>query len=250
MEDIEMTDKIKEEAAEETIEEIAEETTEEASEESAEEITSAGAEETETPETPAEELTPEELAAAIEAVLFAAGNSVKREQLREALGVDEELLDRALDELKLRYMEEDRGIMLAELEDALQLCTKSRYYGYLMKLAKKPVKYSLSDTVIETLSIIAYKQPVTKMQIENIRGVSSDHAVNKLLEYDLVKELGRLDAPGHPILFGTTEEFLRAFGVSSISDLPELNMEKMESFREEAEEEANEKLSDNLDVPV
>ena len=246
MEDIEMTEKIKEEAAEETIEEIAEE----AAEESAEEITSAGAEETETPETPAEELTPEELAAAIEAVLFAAGNSVKREQLREALGVDEELLDRALDELKLRYMEEDRGIMLAELEDALQLCTKSRYYGYLMKLAKKPVKYSLSDTVIETLSIIAYKQPVTRAEIERIRGVKCDHALNRLIEYELVEEVGRLDAPGKPLLFGTTEQFLRSFGVRSLGDLPEMSPELLEDFRTQAEAEASEDLDEKVEVEV
>ena len=110
-------------------------------------------------------------------------------------------------------------------------------------MAKAPRNYVLTDTVLETLSIVAYKQPVTKLQIEHIRGVSCDHAVDKLLEYDLIKELGRLDAPGRPLLFGTTEEFLRAFGVNSLEDLPEVNLDKVAAFREQAEEEVNEQLN-------
>ena len=100
----------------------------------------------------------------------------------------------------------------------------------------------LTDVLLETLSIIAYKQPVTKLEVEKIRGVKSDHAVNKLVEYNLVCECGRLDAPGKPILFGTTEEFLRRFSVQSVDDLPSLNAEQMESFKEEAEEEVQLKL--------
>ena len=100
----------------------------------------------------------------------------------------------------------------------------------------------LSDVLLEKLSIIAYKQPVTKLEVEKIRGVKSDHAVNKLVEYNLVCERGRLDAPGKPILFGTTEEFLRRFSVQSVDDLPSLNPEQVESFKEEAEEEVQLKL--------
>jgi len=191
-----------------------------------------------------------ELQSIIEGILFTLGSAVSIERLMQVTGQEQIDVEFAIEALKERYAKTESGITLLNIDDKVQLCTKTGLYSYLVKVAKSPRDYTLTDTVLETLSIIAYKQPVTKMQIENIRGVSSDHAVNKLLEYDLVKELGRLDAPGHPILFGTTEEFLRAFGVSSISDLPELNMEKMESFREEAEEEANEKLSDNLDVPV
>ena len=106
-------------------------------------------------------------------------------------------------------------------------------YEYLIKVASQPKKNVLTDVLLETLSIIAYKQPVTKTEIEKIRGVKCDHAVNKLVEYNLVGEVGRLDAPGRPILFGTTEEFLRQFGVSSIEDLPEINAEKDEEFKEE-----------------
>ena len=93
--------------------------------------------------------------------------------------------------------------------------TKQEYYEYLVEIALQPKKAVLTDVMLETLSIIAYKQPVTKQEIEKIRGVKCDHAINKLVEYNLVQELGRLDAPGRPILFGTTEEFLRNFGVQS-----------------------------------
>ena len=107
----------------------------------------------------------------------------------------------------------------------------------MLKIAKTSRKYTLSDTLLETLSIIAYKQPVTKLDIEKIRGVNCDHAVNRLVEFDLVKELGRLDAPGRPLLFGTTEQFLRSFGVKSLEELPEINPVQLEEFKVQAEEE-------------
>ena len=109
--------------------------------------------------------------------------------------------------------------------------------------AKQPKKYVLTDVMLETLSIIAYRQPITKLEIEKIRGVKSDHAVNKLIEYNLVCELGRLDAPGRPLLFGTTEEFLRRFSVQSLDDLPGIEPEKLETFKEEAEDEAQIRLN-------
>ena len=102
-----------------------------------------------------------------------------------------------------------------ELDDAYQLCTKTEYYGSLIRIVNHPKKPRLTDVMLETLSIIAYKQPVTKQEIEAIRGVKCDHPINKLLEYRLIKEAGRLDAIGRPILFRTTEEFLRCFGVKS-----------------------------------
>ena len=138
-----------------------------------------------------------------------------------------------------KYKNEDRGIRIIELEDSYQMCTKTEMYEYLIKIAKQPKKYVLTDVQLETLSIIAYKQPVTKAEIEKIRGVSSDHAVSKLVEYNLVCELGRLDAPGRPLLFGTTEEFLRSFGVHSVDELPVLSTVQLEEFKAEAEEEMN-----------
>ena len=109
-------------------------------------------------------------------------------------------------------------------------------------MAKQPRKQVLTDVLLETLSIIAYKQPVTKAEIEKIRGVKCDHAINKLVEYSLVRELGRLDAPGRPILLGTTEEFLRCFGVQDLESLPVPDPVQIEDFKAEAEEEIQLKL--------
>ena len=142
-----------------------------------------------------------------------------------------------------KYEAQDRGVRIIELEDSFQMCTKTEMYEYLIRVANQPRKYVLTDVLLETLSNIAYKQPVTKLEIEKIRGVKSDHAVNKLVEYNLVCEMGRLDAPGRPILFGTTEEFLRRFSIQSVEDLPSMNPEQMESFKEEAEEEIQLKLN-------
>ena len=178
----------------------------------------------------------------IEAVLFTMGESVELEKIASAIGHDEETTRKIIHRLMDRCEAEDRGVRVIELENAFQMCTKKETYEYLVRVAKQPKKYVLTDVLLETLSIIAYKQPVTKLEVEKIRGVKSDHAVNKLVEYNLVCERGRLDAPGKPILFGTTEEFLRRFSVQSVEDLPSLNPEQLESFKEEAEEEVQLKL--------
>lgn len=181
--------------------------------------------------------------AAIEAILFAMGDSVELEKIAAAMEMDKETVRKLINQMMEQYQAEERGIQIIELEGAYQLCTKSELYDYLIRIAKQPRKISLSEVVMETLSIIAYKQPITKMEIEKIRGVKCDHAVNKLVEYNLVKELGRLDAPGRPLLFGTTEEFLRHFGIHSLEDLPAMNPVQMEDFKAEAEEEIQMKLN-------
>ena len=163
-------------------------------------------------------------------------------RLAEALEIEKAQVTEAVKQMKERYEEEDRGIRILELEDAYQLCTKTEYYEYLIRIAKQPKKYALTDVLLETLSIVAYKQPVTRLEIEKIRGVKCDHPINKLLEYGLIEEVGRLDAPGRPILFGTTEDFLRSFGVSSVSELPQMSPEQVEEFKEEAEEEIQQNL--------
>ena len=178
----------------------------------------------------------------IEAILFTMGNSVELEKIAAAIGHDKDTTRKIIHRLMDKYEAQDRGIRVIELEDAFQMCTKKETYEYLIRVAKQPKKYVLTDVLLETLSIIAYKQPVTKLEVEKIRGVKSDHAVNKLVEYNLVCECGRLDAPGKPILFGTTEEFLRRFSVQSVDDLPSLNAEQLESFKEEALEEVQLKL--------
>ena len=158
--------------------------------------------------------------AAIEAILFTMGESVEISRLAAVLEMDKQEVTALLKEMDKDYRKENRGIFLMWLEDSVQLSTKADLYEYLIKIAKTPRKMVLTDTVIETLSIIAYKQPVTRLEIEKIRGVSCDPAINKLLEYELITELGRNDAPGRPLLFGTTEQFLRCFGVKSIEELP------------------------------
>lgn len=173
----------------------------------------------------------------MEAVLFAMGDSVEISKLADVIEEDLRTTKKILKELEEDYANSDRGIELVRFEDSVQLCTKADMYEYLIKIAKAPRKMVLTDTVIETLSIIAYKQPVTRAEIERVRGVSCDHAINKLLEYDLIMELGRLDAPGRPLLFGTTEQFLRCFGVKSLEELPELSTVQLEEFKQQAEAE-------------
>ena len=170
------------------------------------------------------------------------GESVEISRLAQVLEVEEEQVREILHQMMERYGKEDRGIEIMEIENAVQLCTKKELYGYLVKIAKQPKQHVLTDVLLETLSIIAYKQPITRLEVEKIRGVSCAHAVNKLMEYNLICELGRLDAPGRPLLFGTTEEFLRSFGVQSIDELPRLNQDQLDEFRQQAEEEMKLKM--------
>lgn len=176
--------------------------------------------------------------AAVEAVLFTMGTSVETSRLAAAIEQDEQTTRRLVRNMMDKYNAKDRGICIIELEDSFQMCTKKEYYDNLIRVVSQPKKHTLTDSALETLSIIAYKQPVTRLEVEQIRGVKSDYAVNKLLEYNLITELGRLDAPGRPILFGTTEEFLRSFGLSSVDDLPELSPEMIADFKLEAEQES------------
>lgn len=183
-----------------------------------------------------------QLEAVVEAILFTMGESVEVERLAAALEHDEETVRKIIRSMMTRYDEEDRGVHIIELDGAFQMCTKPELYDYLVKIAHTPKKHVLTDVLLETLSIIAYKQPITRLEIEKIRGVSCSHAVNKLVEYGLICEAGRLDAPGRPITFATTEEFLRYFGIGSLDDLPILNQETIEDFKEEAEREVMEEL--------
>lgn len=180
--------------------------------------------------------------AIIEAILFTMGESVELDKIASVLELDKKETKKIIESMMERYEDPAYGVRIIELDGAYQMCTKSEMYEYLIKIAKQPKKHVLTDVLLETLSIIAYKQPITRVEIEKIRGVSCDHAVNKLVEYNLVCELGRLDAPGRPLLFGTTEEFLRSFGVQSIDELPVLNPVQVEEFKQEAEAEMNLKM--------
>ncbi len=176
----------------------------------------------------------EQLKYAAEAILFAAGEAVDIKDLASALEQDIKTMRSIMQELCDDY--ENRGISIIQIDDSYQMCTRDEYFDSIKKLYQAPKRKVLSTTLLETLAIIAYRQPVTKAQIEEIRGVSADHAVNKLVEYELVDEVGRLDAPGKPILFGTTDEFLRYFGFKAVESMPELP-EVGEQLRMEIQQE-------------
>lgn len=186
----------------------------------------------------------EKTEAAIEAILFTMGESVEAEKIAVAIEHDVDTTVRIIHNMMDKYENEDRGIKIIELEGSFQLCTKEEYYDNLIRICSQPRRYTLTDAALETLSIIAYKQPVTKIEIEKIRGVNSDRSVNKLVELEFVKEVGRLDAPGRPMLFGTTEEFLRTFGVGSIDELPVISEDMVEQYKEEAEYEIASELKE------
>ena len=186
----------------------------------------------------------EKTEAAIEAILFTMGESVEAEKIAVAIEHDVDTTVRIIHNMMDKYENEDRGIKIIELEGSFQLCTKEEYYDNLIRICSQPRRYTLTDAALETLSIIAYKQPVTKIEIEKIRGVNSDRSVNKLVELELVKEVGRLDAPGRLMLFGTTEEFLRTFGVGSIDELPVISEDMVEQYKEEAEYEIASELKE------
>lgn len=173
----------------------------------------------------------------IEALLFSVGKALSLDEIAKAIEHDRETTRKIIEEMMLDYEKEERGIRLKKLEDSWQLCTKEEAYPVLIQYLSHPKTHNLSQVMLETLSIVAYKQPVTRQEIEKIRGVKCDHAINKLIEYSLICEVGRLDAIGKPILFGTTEEFLRCFGLESIQSLPRLSEAQIDDFKQEAEEE-------------
>ncbi len=178
--------------------------------------------------------------AMIEGILFTMGAPVERETLAMALELPEPMVESLVASLMEKYQGEDHGLKIIRLENSYQMCAKQSCYEPMIRIAARPKKPVLTDVVLETLAIIAYKQPITKQEIEQIRGVSSDHAVNKLVEYGLVCEAGRLNAPGRPILFATTEEFLRRFQLESLDNLPVPDPEKMAEIQEEVAREAGE----------
>ncbi len=164
-----------------------------------------------------------EVQGAIEAILFAAGDPVDIERLADIVDIDKKTLREILKRMMDEYTYDRRGIHIIRMEDSYQLCTRSEFSEYVSHLADPPRMLNLSNAALEVLSIIAYKQPVTKTSIEHIRGVNCDYIVNRLIERNFIEEKGRLDAPGRPILFGTTEHFLRIFGLEELTDLPEFD---------------------------
>ena len=162
---------------------------------------------------------------AIEGILFAAGEPVKASKLAVVLDSDIDTVKNAVDELKNEYNENKRGFSIIDIMDGYQICSRPEYYAYIQEILGDQRNQPLSNAAMEALAIIAYRQPITKGQIERIRGVNSDGCVNRLYERGLIDEAGRLDAPGRPILYVTTDTFLRCFGLSSPDELPPVNFD-------------------------
>ena len=170
----------------------------------------------------------QEKQAIIEAILFAAGRQVEIKELMAALEINEEELQSILDELKEKYNNSNSGIELIRVENSYQLCTKTKYYDYIYPIFDKRSKPNLSVAALETISIIAYNPQVTRAEIEAIRGVNSDGSIYKLLEYELIEEAGRMDAPGRPTMYKVSPKFFKMFGIESLEDLPELPRYKLD----------------------
>ena len=177
-----------------------------------------------------------QIEAKLEAMLFASGESVPVKRLAEVLEISETKTFSYLEELRQKY-EKDKssGIRLVQLEDSYQLCTKREYYECIRTLTEKKRKASLTNAGLEVLSIVAYNQPITRSSIEFIRGVNSDGPLNNLISAGLVEEMGRLDAPGRPILFRTTQNFLRCFGLKTPDQLPAIDFSKISTEYEQLE---------------
>lgn len=184
------------------------------------------------------------LEGAIEAVLFSVGDAVPVNKLAEALNLDLKTTKNILKDMKEKYKSGVRGIQLIEIDGCYQLCSKSEHYDLIKKIAVKVKEVQLTDVLVETLAIVAYRQPITKAHIEAIRGVNSNHSVNKLLELGLVDEVGRMQAPGRPVLFGTSQNFLRAFGLKTVDELPFIEEDEITKIKEAVFLETNIRIED------
>jgi segregation and condensation protein B len=169
-----------------------------------------------------------EIESVIEGLLFAAGDALSADKISSILGIDVKTVKRIINNMSIKFQNSKRGIIIREINNGYQMCTRPEHYDYIKKLFEPRQNQGLSQAAYETLAIIAYNGPVTKAKIEQIRGVNSDSSITRLIERNLIKEAGRLNSPGKPILYETTEEFLRCFGFKSLSDLPALNVKELD----------------------
>ena len=183
--------------------------------------------------------------AIIEAILFSAGREVKIKEIMNILEIGAEDIDKIINNMKIKYESEDSGIEIICVEDGYQLCTKKELYDYIYPLFDNRSKPVLSTAALETLSIIAYNPKITRAQIEAIRGVSSDGALYKLQEFNLVEKTGKLDAPGRPGTYEVTENFLKMFGITNLDELPELPRYKLDENEQIVIEDLLEEKDDN-----
>lgn len=190
--------------------------------------------------------------AIIEAMLFASGREVKISEIVAIIDVEANEVETIIQQLKVEYENQKRGFEIVKVNDSYQMITKKEYYNYLYPLFDNRSKPSLSSAALETLSIIAYNPKITRAEIEALRGVASDSSIYKLLEYGLIEEAEKLDLPGKPRSYRTTNEFLKMFGFSSLDELPELPRYKIDEneqivIEDILEEEASNKECDKTE---
>lgn len=170
----------------------------------------------------------EKMKAIIEAMLFASGRELKQEEIMSILEISAEDLEKIINSLREDYSSQNRGIEIIKVNNCYQLTTKREYYDYICSVFDNRVKPTISTAAMETLSIIAYNPKITRAQIEAIRGVSVDGTIYKLLEYGLIEDAGKLDIPGKPTGYRTTNQFLKMFGITSLDELPKLPKYKVD----------------------
>ena len=188
--------------------------------------------------------------AIIEAILFSAGRQVEKKELMLALEISEDDLDTIISNIQEDYKKEDRGIELIKINNSYQLCSKKDLYEYIYPVLDKRTKPNLSNAALETLAIIAYNPKITRAEIESIRGVSADACVYKLMEYGLIEEAGKIDLPGKPMSYKTTDEFFKMFGYSSLEDLPELPRYKLDENHQIVVDEILEEQEGKTEAPM
>lgn len=181
-------------------------------------------------------------------ILFVAGDGIEKAFLAEKLEVSKKDIEKALEQLK-QELSGDKGVHLIEYKDKVQLATNPNYAGFISDVLNPIREKSLTRAALETLAIIAYKQPITKLDIEDIRGVNSDYAVQILIDQNMIEVVGRKDAVGKPLLFGTTENFLKRFDIKNISDLPDYEelLERIKTIRQEEDSANQDTLFRNVD---
>ena len=196
--------------------------------------------------------------AIIEAILFACGREVETKELMTALELSQDELFTIVDSMKQDYENANRGIEIIKVGSSFQLTTKKDYYEYIYPIFDKRSKPNLTNAALETLSIIAYNPKITRAEIETIRGVSSDGTLYKLLEYNLIENLGKSDAPGRPTMYGVTNEFMKMFGLTSLDELPELPRYKLDENKqivideiiEQKENIAEDESAEKIEAPM
>lgn len=190
----------------------------------------------------------DKMKAIIEAMLFAAGRPVAILDIVSILEKNVEDVQKIIEDMQIEFDNANRGIEIIRVENSYQLCTKKEFYEYIYPLFDNRTKPNLSNAALETLSIIAYNPKITRAEIEQLRGVSSDATIYKLLEYNLIEDSGKSDAPGKPMTYKTTNEFLRLFGLSSLEELPELPKYKLDENEQLVIEDMEEEKVEEQDL--